>query len=113
MLQYPSMPVTRRLALPLFLLLAPLPSKTLPLKGMLGWCRTRWSCATLTVELQVRRGITVSAETRRHWLQELGWEWKRAKVVAKDDDPERVTKLARMVFRIVCWIPAENVGMLR
>ena len=33
MLQYPSMPVTRRLAIPLFLLLAQLPSKTLPLKG--------------------------------------------------------------------------------
>jgi transposase len=62
----------------------------------LGWCRTRWSCATLTVELQVRRGITISTETMRQWLHELGWEWKRAKVVAKDDDPERVTKLARI-----------------
>jgi transposase len=55
-----------------------------------GWCRTRWSCATLAVELQVRRGIEVSAETLRHWLHELGWEWKRAKVAAKDDDPARV-----------------------
>jgi transposase len=61
-----------------------------------GWCRTRWSCATLAVELQVRRGITVSAETIRSWLHELGWEWKRAKVTAKDDDPDRVTKLARI-----------------
>jgi transposase len=62
----------------------------------LGWCRTRWSCATLAVELQVRRGSEVSAETIRHWLHELGWEWKRAKVAAKDDDPERVEKLARI-----------------
>jgi putative transposase len=61
-----------------------------------GWCRTRWSCATLAVELQVRRGIEVSAETLRHWLHELGWEWKRAKVAAKDDDPARVEKLARI-----------------
>ena len=68
--------------------------KTAP--RVLGWCRTRWSCATLAVELQVRRGIQGSAETMRHWLQELGWEWKRAKVAAKDDDPERVTKLARI-----------------
>jgi transposase len=66
----------------------------------LGWCRTRWSCATLAVELQVRRGIEVSAETMRHWLHELGWEWKRAKVAAKDDDPERVEKLARI--RLAC-----------
>lgn len=62
----------------------------------LGWCRTRWSCATLVVELQVRRGIALSAETMRHWLHDLGWAWKRAKVAAKDDDPERVTKLARI-----------------
>ena len=61
-----------------------------------GWCRTRWSCATLGVELQVRRGITVSAETMRHWLHELGWTWKRAKVAAKDDDSQRVEKLARI-----------------
>src|SRR5262245_28324199 len=25
-----------------------------------GWCRTRWSCATLAVEVQGRRGIRVS-----------------------------------------------------
>jgi putative transposase len=62
----------------------------------LGWCRTRWSCATLAVEVQVRRGIAVSAETMRHWLHELGWEWKRTKLTAKDDDPERVEKLARI-----------------
>jgi transposase len=61
-----------------------------------GWCRTRWSCAALAVEVQVRRGVRVSAETMRHWLHELGWEWKRAKVAAKDDDPRRVEKLARI-----------------
>jgi transposase len=48
-----------------------------------GWCRTRWSCAT-------------SAETIRRWLHELGWVWKRAKLAAKDDDPRRVEKLARI-----------------
>jgi transposase len=61
-----------------------------------GWCRTRWSCATFAVEVQGRRGMRVSAETMRHWLHELGWEWKRAKVAAKDDDPQRVEKLARI-----------------
>jgi transposase len=61
-----------------------------------GWCRTRWSCATLALELQVRRGVRVSAETIRRWLHELGWVWKRAKLAAKDDDPQRVEKLARI-----------------
>ncbi len=65
-----------------------------------GWCRTRWSCATLALTLQTKRGITVSAETMRRWLHELGWVWKRAKLVAKDDDPQRVNRLARL--RWVC-----------
>jgi transposase len=63
-----------------------------------GWCRTRWSCATVALEWEGRRGITVSAETVRRWLHELGWEWKRAKLVAKDDDPQRVEKLARIRY---------------
>jgi transposase len=61
-----------------------------------GWCRTRWSCATLALELQARRGVQVSSETMRRWLHELGWVWKRAKLAAKDDDPQRVEKLARI-----------------
>jgi transposase len=61
-----------------------------------GWCRTRWSCATIALELHARRGIEVSAETVRRWLHELDWVWKRAKLIAKDDDPQRVEKLARI-----------------
>jgi transposase len=63
-----------------------------------GWCRTRWSCATIALELHARRGIAVSAETVRRWLHALDWEWKRAKLVAKDDDPQRVAKLARIRY---------------
>lgn len=63
-----------------------------------GWCRTRWSCATLAGEVQVQGGMGVSAETVRRWLQEIGWEGKRAKVAAKDDDPQRVEKLARIRY---------------
>jgi putative transposase len=65
-----------------------------------GWCRTRWSCATLAVTLHTKRGVTVSAETVRRWLHEVGWVWKRAKLVAKDNDPQRVERLARI--RWVC-----------
>ena len=61
-----------------------------------GWCRTRWSCATIALELQARRGLVVSAETVRRWLHALDWEWKRAQLVAKDNDPQRVEKLARI-----------------
>ena len=60
-----------------------------------GWCRTRWRGATLALLLQVNRGLTVSAETMRRWLPEIGWVGKRAKRVARDDDPPRVNRLAR------------------
>lgn len=63
-----------------------------------GWCRTRWSCATLAATLQAKHGIEVSAETVRRWLHEIGWVWKRAKLVAKDDDPHRIERLARIRF---------------
>jgi transposase len=61
-----------------------------------GWCRTRWSCATLAAQLQLQRGIEVSSSTMRRWLHALGWVWKRAQLVARDDDPQRVEKLARI-----------------
>jgi putative transposase len=61
-----------------------------------NWCRTRWSCATLALTLEAKRGITVSAETMRRWVHEVGWVWKRAKLIAKDDDPHRVERLARI-----------------
>jgi transposase len=61
-----------------------------------GWYRTRWSCAALAATLQQRRGWKVSAETVRRWLHALDWRWKRAKLAAKDNDPERVAKLARI-----------------
>jgi len=61
-----------------------------------GGCRTRWSCATLGIQLTIQRGILVSSSTIRRWLHALGWVWKRAQLVARDDDPERVEKLARI-----------------
>jgi transposase len=63
-----------------------------------GWCRTRWSCATIAVELYTRRKIAVSAETIRRWVHAVDWQWKRAKLSATDDDPERVEKLARIRY---------------
>ena len=61
-----------------------------------GWCRTIWSCATLAAQLKINRGIEVSDDTMRRWLAQLGWVWKRAKLSAKDDDPRRLEKLARI-----------------
>src|SRR5436189_36948 len=45
-----------------------------------GWCRSRWSCATIALELKVQIGLEVSSETVRRWLGEIGWVFKRAKL---------------------------------
>jgi putative transposase len=63
-----------------------------------GWCRTRWSCQVLSLELKARRGYRVSRETVRRTLHCLGYRWKRARHTARDDDPERVSKLARIRY---------------
>ncbi len=63
-----------------------------------GGCRTRWSCATLAAARTAKHGLEVSAWTGRRWLHARGWVWKRAKLVAKDDDPQRVERLAWMRF---------------
>jgi len=65
-----------------------------------GWCRTRWSGAALALTWPPERGVTVSAEPLRRWLQEIGWVWKRATRGAKDDAPQRVNRLARSRSRV-------------
>ena len=75
-----------------------------------GWCRTRWSCATLALTLEAKRSIKVSAETMRRWVHEVGWVWKRAKLVAKDDDPHRVERLARIRFVYEQLRRCETIG---
>jgi putative transposase len=64
--------------------------------SLYGWCRTRWSCASLAETLAQRHGWCVSAETVRRWLHAGGWRWKRTKLAAKDNDPNRVPKRARI-----------------
>lgn len=76
-----------------------------------GWGRTRWSCATLAMELKVQHGLEVSTWTVRRWLHELGWVWKRAKLVAKDDDPQRVERLAPIRLQAE-QLPAHEVMVL-
>jgi Winged helix-turn helix len=52
----------------------------------------------LAATFQAKRGRTVSAETMRRWVHEVGWVWQRATLVAQDEDPHRVVRLARIRF---------------
>ena len=56
----------------------------------------QWRCATLAIALQVQHGLAISAWTVRRGLHDMGWVWKRAKLVAKDDAPQRVERLAQI-----------------
>jgi putative transposase len=64
--------------------------------AVFGWCRTRWSCAALALQLQVQHGYRLSRETVRRTLHQLDWAWKRARPSGRDDDPQRVSKLAQI-----------------
>ena len=72
-----------------------------------GWCRVRWSCQTLALQLRAQRSVAVSRETIRRWLADVGYVWKRARHIARDDDPERVAKLARIRSVIEGLLPTE------
>jgi transposase len=72
-----------------------------------GWCRSRWSCALLAMQLQARRGVKVSQETIRRWLHNLGYVYKRARHAALDNDPDRASKLARIRHIIKYLRPSE------
>ena len=61
-----------------------------------GWCRVRWSCAALALTIAARTGVTYSRETVRRQLHACGYVWKRAKLITRDDDPERATRLAKI-----------------
>jgi hypothetical protein len=50
--------------------------------------------AAPALTLPAKRGIAVSAETIARWLYKIGWVWKRPTLVATDDDPHRITRLA-------------------
>jgi putative transposase len=54
----------------------------------------------LARELHAKHRLEVSAGTVRRWRHELGWVWKRATLVAKDNDPQRVERLARIRWQI-------------
>jgi putative transposase len=67
---------------------------------LFGWCRTRWSCAALALTINARTQVQWSRETVRRELRAQGYVWKRAKLKAKNDDPQRAQRLARIRARL-------------
>src|SRR4030095_11572872 len=63
---------------------------------LFGLCRARWSCAALALTISAHTKVSWSRETIRRELRAQGYVWKRAKLKAKNDDPERAQRLARI-----------------
>src|SRR5262245_2197566 len=74
-----------------------------------AWCRVRWSCAALAVTLVVLTQIKVARETVRLELKAAAYVWKRSKLEARDDDPERARRLARIRLLIENRRPDELI----
>lgn len=65
---------------------------------LFGWCRTRWSCACLALTVATLCGLKLSRESIRREVHAAGYEWKRAKHRAPDNDPQRARRLARIRY---------------
>jgi putative transposase len=63
-----------------------------------GYCRSRWSCATLAVVLVDTHAVAASPETVRRWLRSEGMVWRRPRPVPPPGraDPRRAQKLRRI-----------------
>jgi putative transposase len=72
-----------------------------------GGCRPRGSGARLALRREARPGLRVSAETVRRWWHLLGGPWKRTKLVAQENDPERAAKLAALRFAVETLRPRQ------
>ncbi len=61
-----------------------------------GYCRSRWSCATLAVVLYDARRVRVSDDTVRRALRGQGMVWRRPRPVPGKHDPRRDYRLRRI-----------------
>jgi transposase len=77
-----------------------------------GYCRSRWSCATLAVVLCDVRHVTVSAETVRRWLARHAIVWRRPRPVLGPRDPRRASKL-RKIRELLRDLPADEAAVFQ
>jgi len=62
-----------------------------------GFVRSRWTCATVVVLLREDYGLQISRETVRRWLHQEHLVWRRPRPVLGPRDPERASKVRKIV----------------
>lgn len=78
-----------------------------------GYCRSRWSCATLALVLRdTRGGVRVSDDTVRRMLLGQGMAWRRPRPVLGPRDPGRVHKL-RKIRELLRDLPPDEAAVFQ
>ena len=79
-----------------------------------GYCRSRWSCATLAVVLLDTHAVAASPETVRRWLRGEGMVWRRPRPVPPPGraDPRRAQKL-RKVRELLRDLPGDEAAVFQ
>lgn len=77
-----------------------------------GYCRSRWSCATLALVLYSTQGVKVSVETVRRTLHQQQMVWRRPRPVLGRSDPQRAWKL-RKIRELLRDLPDDEAALFQ
>lgn len=77
-----------------------------------GYCRSRWSCATLAVALFDVHHVKVGCEAVRRWLARQHIVWRRPRPVPGPTDPQRAWKL-RQIRELLRDLPPDEAAVFQ
>jgi len=77
-----------------------------------GYCRSRWSCATLALVLRDTRRVRASDDTVRRMLRGQGMVWRRPRPVLGPRDARRAWRL-RQIRELLRDLPAEEAAVFQ
>ncbi len=77
-----------------------------------GYCRSRWSCATLALVLRDTRRVRASDDTVRRMLRGQGMVWRRPRPVLGARDARRAWRL-RQIRELLRDLPAEEAAVFQ
>lgn len=77
-----------------------------------GYCRSRWSCATIALVLRDTRRVRVSDDTVRRMLLGQGMVWRRPRPVLGPKDPGRTYKL-RKIRELLRDLPPDEAAVFQ
>ena len=77
-----------------------------------GYCRSRWSCATLALVLRDTRRVRASDDTVRRMLRGQGMVWRRPRPVLGPRDARRAWRL-RQIRELLRDLPAEEEAVFQ